>query len=35
MLHRIRHAMQTGSFEKKANGQVKIDETFIERNDVD
>ncbi len=29
MLHRIRHAMQTGSFEKKANGQIAIDETFI------
>jgi transposase-like protein len=29
MLHRIRHAMQTGSFEKKAKGQVEIGETFI------
>jgi transposase-like protein len=28
MLHRIRHAMQTGSFEK-ASGRVEIDETFV------
>jgi transposase-like protein len=28
MLHRIRHAMQTGSFEK-AKGPVEVDETFI------
>src|SRR5947209_539269 len=29
MLHRIRLAMQTGSFEKKMGGQVEADETFI------
>ena len=28
MLHRIRYAMQTGTFEKAA-GQVEVDETFI------
>jgi transposase-like protein len=28
MLHRIRHAMQTGSFEK-ASGRVEVDETFV------
>lgn len=29
MLHRIRLAMQTGSFERKLGGQVEADETFI------
>jgi len=29
MLHRIRLAMQTGSFEKKMSGEIEIDETFI------
>ena len=29
MLHRIRNAMQTGTFEKKATGRVEVDETFI------
>jgi transposase-like protein len=29
MLHRIRKAMQTGSFLKKFSGQVEVDETFI------
>jgi hypothetical protein len=29
MLHRIRVAMQTGSFEKKISGTVEADETFI------
>ena len=29
MLHRIRLAMQTGSFERKLVGQVEVDETFI------
>jgi transposase-like protein len=29
MLHRVRVAMQTGSFEKKMGGQVEADETYI------
>lgn len=29
MLHRIRTAMQTGSFEKKLSGEVEADETFV------
>jgi transposase-like protein len=29
MLHRVRVAMQTGSFEKKMSGQVEADETYI------
>jgi transposase-like protein len=29
MLHRIRLAMQTGTFETKMSGQVEVDETFI------
>jgi transposase-like protein len=29
MVHRIRVAMQTGSFEKKMGGEVEVDETFI------
>ncbi len=29
MVHRIRVAMQTGSFEKKMGGQVEVDETYI------
>jgi hypothetical protein len=29
MLHRIRKAMQTGSFLKKMSGEVEVDETFI------
>ena len=29
MLHRIRLAMQTGSFTKPLNGEVEVDETFI------
>jgi hypothetical protein len=29
MLHRIRVAMQTGSFEKKMRGEVEVDETYI------
>src|SRR5215204_7561894 len=29
MVHRIRVAMQTGSFEKKMSGQVEADETYI------
>jgi transposase-like protein len=29
MLHRIRKAMQTGSFLKQFNGEVEVDETFI------
>src|SRR2546423_633144 len=29
MLHRIRLAMQTGSFEQKMSGQVEADETYI------
>lgn len=29
MLHRIRLAMQTGSFEKKMSGEVEADETYI------
>ncbi|MBA2750179.1 MAG: IS1595 family transposase [Tatlockia sp.] len=29
MVHRIRTAMQTGSFEKKMGGDVEVDETFI------
>jgi transposase-like protein len=29
MLHRIRLAMQTGSFEKKMSGEIEADETFI------
>ena len=29
MMHRIRLAMQTGSFEKKMSGEVEADETFI------
>ncbi|PYP88993.1 MAG: IS1595 family transposase [Blastocatellia bacterium AA13] len=29
LLHRIRHAMTTGSFDKKLKGTVEADETFI------
>lgn len=29
MLHRIRLAMQTGSFDKKLGGEVEVDETYI------
>jgi transposase-like protein len=29
MLHRIRKAMQTGSFQRKLQGHVEVDETFI------
>lgn len=29
MLHRVRLAMQTGTFETKMSGQVEVDETFI------
>jgi transposase-like protein len=29
VLHRIRHAVHTGSFDKKLNGQIEADETFI------
>jgi len=29
MVHRIRLAMQTGTFEMKMNGQVEVDETYI------
>src|SRR2546425_3241024 len=29
MMHRIRKAMQTGSFLKKFSGEVEVDETFI------
>src|SRR5882724_4139523 len=29
MMHRIRKAMQTGSFQRKLSGHVEVDETFI------
>lgn len=29
VLHRIRLAMQTGSFKKKLDGEVEVDETFV------
>src|SRR2546423_8885826 len=29
MIHRIRLAMQTGTFEKKMGGEIEVDETFI------
>jgi transposase-like protein len=29
MLHRIRHALQTGNFDKKLSGEIEVDETFI------
>src|SRR5437763_11036063 len=29
MLHRIRLAMQTGTFEKKMSGEIEADETYI------
>ena len=34
MLQRIRLAMQSGSFLKKMNGSVEVDETFIDRKSV-
>src|SRR6266850_6370538 len=29
MLHRIRHALQTGNFDKKLSGEIEVDETWV------